>query len=52
MIEKKGLAGARKLLIERYDEFMEVLKREGRNVASAGIETHDYITYFRIILKR
>ena len=51
MIECEGLGGNRKLLIERYSEFMEVLKREGTNVAYVGIETRDGITYFRVILK-
>lgn len=52
MIETKGLGGMRKLLVEHYKEFRDVLKREGPNVFSAGTETHDHITYFRIILKR
>lgn len=52
MIETKGIGSMRKLLIEHYPEFMEVLAREGRNVFSAGTETHDGITYFRIILKK
>lgn len=52
MIETKGVAGSRKLLIEHYDEFMEVLKREGTNVSQAGTETHNHTTYFRVILKR
>lgn len=52
MIETKGIAGSRKLLIEHYDEFMAILKIEGYNVVSAGTETHNHTTYFRIILKR
>lgn len=52
MIETKGLGGMRKLLIERYAEFMDVLKREGSNVFTVGIETINHTTYFRVILKR
>lgn len=52
MIETKGIGGTRKLLIEHYDEFMEVLKKEGPNVAYVGIETHNFVSYFWIILKR
>lgn len=51
MIEMKGIGGMRKLLIEHYGEFMDVLQREGNNVFSAGTETHKGITYFRIVLK-
>ena len=42
----------RKLLILRYAEFLEVLKREGENVFSVGIEWVDYTEYFRIMLRR
>ena len=52
MIETKGLGGMRKLLIENYAEFMDVLKREGANVFTAGTETINYTVYFRVILKR
>lgn len=52
MIETKGLGGTRKLLIERYAEFMDVLKREGTNVVTVGVETINCTTYFRVILKR
>lgn len=52
MLEEKGIGGMRKLLIEHYPEFMDVLKKEGRNVFSAGTETHGGITYFRIVLKK
>lgn len=51
MIETKGLGGTRKLLIERYAEFMDVLKREGSNVYAAGIETVNHTAYFRVLLK-
>lgn len=52
MIETKGLGGMRKLLIERYADFMDVLKREGSNVFTVGTETINYTTYYRVILKR
>lgn len=42
----------RKLLILRYAEFMEVLKREGPNVFSVGIEWHNYTQYFRVMLRK
>ena len=52
MIETEGLGGMRKLLIEHYHDFMLVLKREGGNVFSVGTETHNHVTYFRVILKK
>lgn len=52
MIETKGLGGHRKLLIERYTEFMKILHNEGDNVFSVGTETLDGIVYFRIVLKK
>lgn len=52
MIETKGLGGMRKLLIERYAELRDVLKREGSNVFTVGTETINHTTYFRVILKR
>ena len=51
MIETKGLGSTRKLLIERHAELMDVLKREGSNVYAVGIETVNYVEYFRVILK-
>ena len=42
----------RKLIVLRYDEFLEILKREGDNVFSVGIEWHDYTEYFRIMLRQ
>ena len=52
MIELKGIGGGRKLLVERYQDFRAILQKEGSNVFSAGTETHDHITYFRIMLKK
>ena len=52
MIELKALGGMRKLMIERYDEFMKILHREGDNVFTVGVETYRNTTYFRIVLKR
>ena len=52
MIEQKGIGGMRKLLIEHYGEFMDILKMEGDNVFSAGTEMHNDIIYFRIVLKK
>lgn len=52
MIELEGLGGMRKLLIERYAEFMEVLHRECNNVFTVGVETYRNTTYFRVVLKR
>lgn len=52
MIELEGLGGMRKLLIERYSEFRDVLQREGNNVFTAGTETKNGVEYFRIVLKR
>ena len=52
MIEVKSISGGRKLLIERYDEFMNILKKEGHNVAYVGTETHKLITYFYVVLKK
>ena len=52
MIETKAIGSMRKLLIERYSDFMNVLSEEGDNVFSAGVETHGDTTYFRVILKK
>ena len=42
----------RKLLILRYVNFLEALKREGDNVFSVHIEWHDYTEYFAIMLRK
>ena len=52
MIETSGIGGKRKLLIEHHAEFMDVLNQEGGNVFSAGVETHNGITFFSIVLNR
>lgn len=52
MVETKGIGGCRKLLIERYSDFMDVLKKEGQNVAYVGTETHNLTTYFYVCLKK
>lgn len=52
IIKRKGIGGHTVLLIERYTDFRRVLSEQGTNVFSAGTETHGYITYFRIVLKR
>ena len=52
MIELKGIGGHRKLLVERYQDFRAILQREGSNVFSAGTETRNYTTYFRVVLKK
>lgn len=52
MIEIKGIGSKRKLLIEKHRDFIEALEKEGRNVFSAGVETHGGIVYFALILNK
>lgn len=52
MKEVKGIGSKRKLLIEKHRDFIEVLEKEGQNVFSAGVETHNGITYFTVVLNK
>ena len=52
IIKRNGIGGHTVLLAERYDDFRRILVEQGTNVFSAGTETHNHITYFRIVLKR
>ena len=52
MKEVKGIGSKLKLLIEKHRDFIKILEKEGENVFSAGVETHDGIVYFTVVLNK
>ena len=52
IFKRKGIGGNTVILVERYSDFRKILSEQGDNVFSVGTETHDWVTYFRIALKR
>lgn len=48
----EGIGGKRKMLIERHRDFIETLEKEGDNVFSAGVEQHNGIVYFTVVLNK
>ena len=52
IIKRQGIGSCTVILAERYSDFRKILSEQGVNVISAGTETHDYVTYFRLVLKK
>ncbi len=52
IIKRQGIGSHTVVLVEKHSDFMKILSEQGNNVFSAGVETHNFITYFRIMLKK
>ena len=52
MIKRKGIGGTTVLLVETYTELRKIMNEQGSNILHVATETRDFITYFRITLKR